>query len=237
MKYFISLLLIFSLLSATNKEQVFNEDKPEIIYVGDAMCSWCYAFSPEIKKVKEEFKDKATFSLLNGGLSVGTTVPMDKHMKKALCANWEEINERTGLPFVYGILSKESNFIYDTEPAARAIVCIRQLQPESEFDFFHSVQNAFYAGNKNTADIKTYIDILPAGVDKDKFSSIFSSQEIIKKTRHDFIMSDSLSISGFPSVILKRGDQYTMISSGYTTADVVIAGINKELSLNKEASK
>jgi putative protein-disulfide isomerase len=229
MKYFLSLLLIFSLISATNKEQVLNDDKPQIIYVGDAMCSWCYAFSPEIKKVKEEFKDKASFRLINGGLSVGTTVPMDKHMKKALAANWEEISERTGLPFAFTILAKESTFIYDTEPAARAVVCIREMKPEAEFDFFNAVQSAFYAQNKNTGDIKTYLDILPEGVDKDKFMSMFLSPELKKKTIEDFIMSDSLSISGFPSVILKKGNQYTMISSGYTTAEIVIGELNKKL--------
>jgi putative protein-disulfide isomerase len=229
MKYFLSLLLIFSLLSATNRQHDVNEGRPEIIYFGDAMCSWCYAFSPEIKKVREEFKDKASFRLVNGGLSVGTTVPIDKHMKKALWSNWEEINERTGLPFAYGILSKESNFIYNTEPAARAVVCIRQLQPESEFDFFNAVQSAFYSQNKNTADIKTYLEILPAGVDKDKFISLFSSPELIRKTAEDFMLSDSLSAEGFPSVFLKRGDKYTMITSGYTTAEIVITGLNKEL--------
>jgi putative protein-disulfide isomerase len=221
------LLLALPLLSVTQLES--SNEKPEIVYVADAMCSWCYAFSPEINKVKEEFKDKTTFRLVNGGLSPYNEVPLDKHMKKSLLNNWEEINERTGLPFAYGILSKESKFIYDTEPAARAVVTIRQLKPEAEYDFFNTVQRAFYADNKNTGEMKTYLDLLPMGVDKEKFTSLFSSPEMIKKTREDFIFSDTLSASGYPSVYLKKGDHYTMITSGYTTAEIVISGINKEL--------
>jgi putative protein-disulfide isomerase len=222
------LLLVLPLLSATRLDPA--SDKPEIVYVADAMCSWCYAFSPEISKVKEVFKDKTTFRLVNGGLSPGTTMPMDKHMKKALERNWEEINERSGLPFSFGILSKESKFIYDTEPAARAVVTLRQLKPEAEFDFFNAVQRAFYAENKNTADIKSYLDLLPADVDKEKFTALFSSKETMKKTKEDFSFSDSLAVSGYPSVYIKKGNKYTIITSGYTTAEIVIDGINKELS-------
>ena len=227
MKSLFLLLLSLPLLSITQLDS--SNDKPEIVYVADAMCSWCYAFTPEIDKVRQEFKDKTTFRLIIGGLSPYNTIPLDKHMKKSLQRNWEAINERTGLPFNYGILSKESNFIYDTEPAARAIVTLRQLKPESEYDFYKAVQNAFYAGNKNTTDIKSYLDILPADVDKEKFTSLFSSPEMVKKTREDFIFSDTLSVTGYPSVYLKKGNQYTMITSGYTTAEIVISGLNKEL--------
>jgi putative protein-disulfide isomerase len=229
MKSYLLLLLIFPLLSSTNKAPDLIDNRPEIVYVGDAMCSWCYAFSPEINKVKEEFKDKTSFRLVNGGLSPGTTMPIDRHMKKALQSNWEEICERTGLPFHYEILSKESKFIYDTEPPARAVVTIRQLKPEFEFAFFLAVQRAFYTQNKNTNDINSYLELLPVDVAKDKFTSLFNSPETIKKTEDDFSFSDSLAVSGYPSVYLKRGSQYTMITSGYTKAEIVISGINKEL--------
>lgn len=30
-----------------------NAQSPTIIYIGDPLCSWCYAFAPEISEVKE----------------------------------------------------------------------------------------------------------------------------------------------------------------------------------------
>ena len=40
----------------------------EIIYIGDPMCSWCYAFSPVIQRLFEKHKDESKMSLVLGGL-------------------------------------------------------------------------------------------------------------------------------------------------------------------------
>lgn len=113
-----------------------NAEMPELIYVGDAMCSWCYGFSPEITATKEHFKNKLEFKLLNGGLRPYTKEPMDAEMKRFLEKHWKEVAKISCQAFSYHILADSSRFVYDTEPAARAVATVRKLKPGSEFDFF-----------------------------------------------------------------------------------------------------
>ncbi len=42
--------------------------KPKIIYCYDAYCGWCYGFSPVIKEIWENHKDKFDFETISGGM-------------------------------------------------------------------------------------------------------------------------------------------------------------------------
>jgi putative protein-disulfide isomerase len=208
-------------------------EKPEIIYVGDALCSWCYGFSPEITVIKNYYGSVADFKLVNGGLRPGTEKPMDAAMKKSLSLHWKEVNKRSGQPFKYDLLAPETIFIYDTEPPARAVVTVRNIKPESEFEFFKAVQDAFYAKNKNTNEVQTYIDLLPAyGIDKEVFLKLYNSELMINKTKEDFQLSDKLGVEGFPYVFLRKGNNYTLITNGYTKSGDMIKKLNKQLVIN-----
>jgi putative protein-disulfide isomerase len=223
-------IVFASVLVNSENQKVPGDEKPEIIYVGDAMCSWCYGFSPEITTVKNYYSSIADFKLVNGGLRPGTTKPMDASMKKMLGHHWKEVNKRTGQPFSYGILAPETTFIYDTEPPARAVVAVRNIRPQSEFEFFKAVQNAFYVKNKNSNDVQTYVDLLPAfEIDKEEFIKQFNSEDIKTKTKEDFLLSDKFGVEGFPCIFLRRGHDYTLITDGYTKSDEIIKAINKEL--------
>ncbi|GAL85280.1 hypothetical protein MYP_2509 [Sporocytophaga myxococcoides] len=207
-----------------------DSEKPELIYVGDAMCSWCYGFSPEITATKEHFKNKLEFKLLNGGLRPYTKEPMDAEMKRFLKKHWKEVSKVSGQPFAYNILADSSSFIYDTEPAARAIATVRKLKPGSEFEFFKKVQNSFYVKNRNTSDINTYLELLPEfGIDKDLFRETFNSQQMKQAIAAEFKQIEVLGVTGFPAVLLKVNGQYIMISSGYSKSGEVINEIDKVL--------
>jgi putative protein-disulfide isomerase len=207
-----------------------NAEKPELIYVGDAMCSWCYGFSPEITATKEHFKNELEFKLLNGGLRPYTKEPMDAEMKKFLEKHWKEVAKISGQPFSYHILADSSRFVYDTEPAARAVATVRKLKPGSEFDFFKKVQNSFYVKNRNTSDINTYLELLPEfNIDEDLFRETFNSQQMKQTIAAEFKQVETLGVTGFPAVLLKINGQYLMISNGYSKRGEVIKEIEKAL--------
>ena len=117
------------------------QDKTTIIYIGDPMCSWCYGFAPEITKVKEQYK-QLDFKLILGGLRPGGTEKI-QGMDMFLRHHWKEVNKKSGQPFSYEIL-KQKDFVYDTEPACRAVVVARELKPGIELDFFRAIQTQNY---------------------------------------------------------------------------------------------
>jgi len=200
-----------------------------IIYIGDPMCSWCYGFAPELDKVKTAFPEME-FKLVMGGLRPYGKETMGG-LHDFLKEHWEEIGKRTGQPFKYDIL-EDSNFIYDTEPSARAVVVARALNPEKELTFFKAVQTAFYSLNQDTHNVKTYSAIAEElGMDKTDFEAKFQSDQFKELVKADYQLSAQLGIRGFPSMVLKKEGQYYLLSNGYLKAEnleKVINGVLQE---------
>jgi len=98
---------------------------PHLIYFADPMCSWCWGFAPVIEAIRQRFGDALPIRLMMGGLRPGTTKPLDEAGKRTIREHWEHVHEATGQPFDFRFFEREG-FIYDTEPASRAVVVVRR---------------------------------------------------------------------------------------------------------------
>ncbi len=202
-----------------------SQSKPQLIYFGDPMCSWCYGFSPEISKAKEQLSERINFKLVMGGLRPYNTQTMTD-LGDFLKHHWEDVGKRSGQPFSYDILN-DASFVYDTEPACRAVVVMRTLKPEAEFDFYKKIQTSFYSENKNTNLTSTFADLaVEFKLDKKEFAEKFESDEMKQKVREDFVYSNESGVRGFPTLVLKDGDNLYLIANGYTEAEAIIKKCN-----------
>jgi len=199
-----------------------------LIYIGDTMCSWCHGFANELTTIKDNHPE-LDFKMIQGGLRpFNTEKAID--MADFLRSHWVEINERTGQPFSYDIL-EDPDFIYDTEPASRAVVVARMMNPEIEFEFFKAVQTSFYRDNVNTNEIETYLKLAADfGLDKTLYQEQFESDLAKENTKADFALSQQLGIKGFPSMVLKKDNRFMLISNGYNTADAIEETLKMALS-------
>ncbi len=196
-----------------------------LFYIGDPMCSWCYGFAPEIIEIKEKLPKNVVFQTVLGGLRPNGTETM-ADLGDFLKHHWEEIESLTGQPFKYDILEQKT-FTYNTEPACRAVLTARKLNPEQELVFFKAVQTAFYKDNKNVHDIQTYLDIAKSlNFDTKQFAIYFNSPELKEATYADFYLSAEMGIRGFPSIVFKKGEKLHLISNGYQKADVILNQIS-----------
>ncbi|MEM9822332.1 MAG: DsbA family protein [Bacteroidota bacterium] len=208
---------------------VLAENK--LIYIADPMCSWCYGFSPELSRVVEVLGDRFSLQLVMGGLRPYNTETM-KQLGDFLSKHWQHVAEKSGQAFNYEILNDHS-FVYDTEPAARAVVVVRELQPGAEFSFFKLVQNAFYYENKNTNELETYLPLIAQiGMEEKDFVEAFASTEMKEKVRRDFEQAAGWGIAGFPSLIWQQGTKLNLLSNGYKDANTLIPQIEKLLALD-----
>ena len=193
------------------------------------MCSWCYGFSPEMKQVKLAF-NQISLRLVMGGLRPYNTEKIHQ-MKDFLKEHWQQVHSRSSQSFNYGILD-HPQFIYDTEPPARAVVCVRRLMPQLEFDFFCEVQKAFYLGNRDTSDVATFLEIFSFcgwNIDRESFTQLFESEEMKTETKKDFQFASQLGVRGFPSLILLQDDQYFMVSRGFEESTSIINRLKRIL--------
>jgi putative protein-disulfide isomerase len=200
----------------------------KLIYVGDPMCSWCYGFAPQLEKIVEQYQGQMQLELVTGGLRPYNQTPISE-MKDFLTGHWQEVNKRTQQPFSYDILSR-ADINYDTEPACRAVVVVRNMNAKKEFDFFKLTQEAFYNKNKNLSEVESYYPILDKlGLDKEDFTKRFNSEDYKKKVQQDFKRAGDLGVRGFPSVLLESKGGLTVLSRGYTTAEQIKALIAESL--------
>lgn len=213
MQKLFSILIILFIINTTT----FSQDKATVIYIGDPMCSWCYGFSPEFSETIESIGESVDLQMVMGGLRPYNKETM-ADLKDFLQEHWKEVHERSGQQFSYDILDNPE-IPYDTEPSCRAVVTMRQFKPNSELSYFKDIQVAFYAENKDPLSTETFANLAEKyGVDKESFAISFESQEMKDAVRKDFSFAQQLNARSFPTVIVKKGNDYFLVGQGYLKA-------------------
>ncbi|HEX6000540.1 MAG TPA: DsbA family protein [Hyphomicrobiaceae bacterium] len=187
-----------------------------LVYFADPMCSWCYGFSPVISTLAERFEDRLPLDVVMGGLRAGNTEPMRDKDKDFIRGSWAKVGAATGQPFDMDFFDREG-FIYDTEPACRAVVTARRLLPRMALPFLARVQQAFYAENRDMTAAGEIADVAEeAGFDRAQFADAFASAEVRNATFRDFLLAQSLGIHGFPTLIAGSDERgYALLTNGY----------------------
>ena len=98
-----------------------DSNNPTLWYFADPMCSWCWGFSPVITQVKENYLDKLNIALVMGGLQTEDVGVMSEDSQKEIFHHWHQVVEMTKQPISFDNAFPE-NFIYNTEPACRAVI-------------------------------------------------------------------------------------------------------------------
>ena len=105
---------------------------------------------------------------------------------------------------------------------------VRELQPSTVMAYFHKVQTAFYAENKNPHLTDTYADIaVSMGLNRETFVKKFESKEYKALIKNDFLRASQLGVRSFPTVLLSVKGKTKVVSAGYSKAEKVIENIKK----------
>lgn len=185
-----------------------------ILYFADPMCSWCWGFSPVIAAIADACAGAVPVRFCAGGLRAFETRPMDDRSRAYVRHRWQEVAAQTGQPFDFAFFERES-FVYDTEPACRAVVAMRNLTPEATLAYLAAVQRAFYAGNRDITARDVLTEVAGAFADPDDFRAVFDAPEIVEATRADFRLAQGLGIQGFPTVVLQHDRDLIALTTGW----------------------
>ncbi len=187
----------------------------ELIYVADPMCSWCWGFSPVINTIAEYIEPRATLRFMMGGLRPLTRTAMDDAMKTSIAEHWDHVSERTGQPFDRTFFERDG-FVYDTEPPCRAVCIMRKIQPSRTLAYLDGLQQAFYGDNRDITDRNILADIAAdAGLESEIFLNQFDDVASAHEVAGDFSVVRQMGITGYPSVILRKDDEMSLLSAGY----------------------
>lgn len=206
-------------------------ETPRLIYFADPMCSWCYGFSPVIQQIRENFGRALPIQLVMGGLRPGTDTPTTDAAKAELKTHWGHVHEATGLPFDGAVLDREG-FLYDTDPAARAVVRVRREDGEKALAFLRRLHHAFYAEGQNVTDPQVLADLAAEfGVDRQAFLADFDTDDLKHETWNDYAIAQKAGVTGFPTLVGGPNEEgaYGVVNRGFQPADQVLSVLHQWL--------
>lgn len=203
----------------------------ELLYFADPMCSWCYGYSSVINALEE----KHSVQLVMGGLRGAETPPMTTELRKTIQHHWEKVQTTTesdGQPVAFDFdRGIPLGFVYNTEPACRAVVVMQQLNPALALPYMADVQQRFYAKAEDVTQVELLASIAADhGVSESEFLAHLEADEAKAATRDHFVTTQQCGVSGFPALMLKRDGEWHPVSMGYSSLAVVELKIQALLS-------
>ncbi|MDR0256981.1 MAG: DsbA family protein [Stenotrophomonas maltophilia] len=186
-----------------------------LLYVMDPMCSWCWGFAPVAASLIAQARQAGVDTrLVVGGLRTGSSA-LDASTRRYILEHWQAVNEATGQPFHFDGAMPDG-FVYDTEPACRALVTARSLDGDKVWDLLALIQQAFYQRAEDVTLAPTLVNLAEqAGFDRAAFSAAFASTEQRSATAADFTWAQDLGIAGFPTLLAERNGQLALLTNGY----------------------
>jgi putative protein-disulfide isomerase len=191
-------------------------ERAALYFVVDPMCSWCWGFAPVIEEARRRLKEAYDIHLVMGGLRTKGEMVWDEASRRYLFQHWQQVAERTGQSFNELLFSKE-DFVYDTYPACKAVVTVRELLGEdAAFTYLHTIQHAFYAQGidiTKTRLLYGYYEQLFGN--SGKFAFMYGTERIETLMQHDFAKARSMGATAFPSVVIVDEAGHMVCQKGY----------------------
>jgi putative protein-disulfide isomerase len=189
--------------------------KARLLYVMDPMCSWCWGFAPVVEALAEQARPYGVpLHLVVGGLR-RERAAMDASARVRTLSYWQSVEEATGQLFTIDNALPDG-FVYDTEPACRALVAARALDKEAVWPLAKLIQHAFYIENRDVTQPAVLIELAEnIGLPRIEFAPMFDAPYTRAATQADFDWVLNLGIAGFPTLLAERGGQLALVTNGY----------------------
>lgn len=192
----------------------------ELLYAANPMCSWCWGFAPVMGEIARRHAGRVRITTVLGALGRGDA-PMRPEDRAAVRAHWEHVQERTGQRFDFSFFDRET-FVYDTEPACRAVAVVRAQRGMLALSYLAAVQEAFYTRNRDVtqpSELQRLAEEL--GVDGAAFAEAFAAPEMRAAVAQEFAEVARLGVTGYPTLLGLADGRATVLSLGCQPAEEV----------------
>ena len=210
--------------------------KPVLYYCYDAYCGWCYGFSPVMKKIAAEFRDRVETEVLSGGM-----IPPEnaKHISVTagyIAEAYHRVEELTGIKFGEDYLwhirnPGLSDWFPHSEKAAMALCIFKEYHPGRQVEFAADLQYALHYEGRDLTDDEAYRHLLEKyEIPAEAFYEKLHSETYKDKAHHEFALCRQLQVTGFPAVLLQVSEsKFYLVARGYTPLEDVRSRIESIL--------
>lgn len=211
--------------------------KLKFIYVYDALCGWCYGFSPVIKAMYDTYRDQFDFEVLSGGMFIGEREGSLAEVAPFIRSSYKTVEETTGIVFGEAYLRhlETGEMHLSSEKPAIALSVFKSFQPENAVPFVHELQSSLYFDGKDVNDPELYRYLaVNHGIDPDEFEFRMAGEEYKQAAYYDFALAKQLQITGYPAALIQVDDsRFYLVAKGFTdleTLELRVGNVLKEIS-------
>ncbi|SDG01390.1 DsbA family protein [Chitinophaga filiformis] len=202
----------------------------KLIYIYDALCGWCYGFTPVIEELLQRFGDEMEVDVLSGGMFLSANHRPASAMYNYISQAHIQVEAVTGVKFGPAFLEEylRTDDIMDSEKPSIALTVFKQYQPAKALSFAHDMQLALNYEGKSLNEDDTYRQLLTKyQLPIDEFLDKMKEDANRYDTVQEFKQVEQWGITGFPAAILDDGKEYFLIAKGYTPLERLLEVIEK----------
>lgn len=208
----------------------------EILYVADPLCTWCWGFAPVSRQlaaaaVAGPAGNHAALRIVAGGMTAGRTIPLHASEVRGMLDEWQRVHTTTGQPFAFDH-PVDTTTIFNSGPASRALALMGRQHPELALDYLHRLQHAFFVDRRDLTDADVLTNCaMNCGAEQKSFAVALAGPDADVAFEQDLALSQQLGLRAFPSVALRHGSHYALLSVGYRPWEALAARIEQWLEL------
>ncbi len=188
--------------------------KPRLLFVTDPMCSWCWGTLPEVSGVRRSLSGQVDFDLAMARLTVGGERELSDYHKGRLVKLWREVRQVTGQVFSERF---PDGIVFDSRNACCAVEMARLQTGEPPWEFFATLQAAFFVDGRDITRSTVIAELLGQSVE-DVESALVASDSATAMDA-GFAMLRRLSAHALPSIYLDTGEGLKLVSGGFISAE------------------
>ena len=194
-----------------------------LFYIHDPMCSWCWGFSHTWNKVKNSLPSEINVQYVLGGLAPDSSEVMPNEMREYIQMNWHKIEQKIpGVSFNYtfwdSCTPKRSTY-----PACRAVIAVKNQNPDLEQTMVKLIQQAYYLDAKNPSEDDVLISLAKTlDLDIKQFTQDLNSESTQQLLSDDIALMQSLGVSSFPSLVLQTTNGIKSITIDYNNPKLIL---------------
>lgn len=200
--------------------------KGTIFYFYDALCGWCYGFSPVMMEVYEKYKDEYDFQVISGGMVTGDRVGPIGQVAPYIKDGYKQVEERSGVKFSEAFLKdilEEGTTEFTSIPTAVALSVFKRYKPTEQVAFAARLQKAIYHDAIQPMDTAAYGKLAEEfGINGDEFIAHMQDKKIVEQSFEEFNACKEIGVNGFPTVAVDKGEgKLYAIARGYVPFEMV----------------
>lgn len=202
--------------------------EPLLIYCYDAYCGWCYGFSPVMKQLANEYKDKFHTEVLSGGMIMPEHATHIGATAAYIKGAYGRVEEMTGIKFGADYLwhinnPDQSDWFPSSEKPAIAMSIFKEIYPDRQVNFAADLQYALHYEGRDLTDNEAYRHLLEKyEIDAELFYDKLKSEIYKEKAYYEFQLCKQLQVTGFPQVLMQATEsKFHLLARGFTDYDTL----------------